>query len=1067
MGNSYDAFISYARQNSEAEASALQSGLQSFGKKWTELRALRVFRDDSAMSASSDLWRSILVGLESSRWLILILSPAAAASPWVDREVAWWLQHRDPDSILLVRDEGQIAWDNTDLDSTGLGRFSEETDCVPPSLLGAVTREPRWIDLSWYDATDSLKRRDPRFNERIADLSAAIQGRARDDVVGAHVAQARRTKRLAVGAIGLLTLLLIVSLVAAYVAVAENRRAQEELVSRIAGELAANAILLRNEIPRLAALSALAAHEIRPSEATQRALASVAQANGTVEGSIHLSNSSITAVDGDGRLIAASIGDRKVHILDAETLTPTDVIDYPAEVAGIFATYLPRTSRFFVQLRSGELHVLDVETNGTISRHLLVDFEIDQDPPTWQGLVVLDNQQFFATVTADGMLFTWDETLDATNVARPLPGCTAASGGRTVTASGDLSFYGKGTLSLICSTKGQDFLVRFDLKNGSVQTRAALPEGTPPVSSLLFLNGRYLLGTHLGVYLLDESLTIVAYPLGGIVEKIVTMRFDGFSVLVSSSRATYLLDGDFHELRLQDPIGARVQGGPAASLSVSRAQSGVIIGQTDGTISVLNGAQGSPMGIELPAAGAMAFDPDGDLVSTSGTPMAVEYLTVRLPSGTLEEKQDAERKYALPVPSFVNDLTISEKYIATVGFNQDRHGTLTVWNRRTGALIGQASTDTRDSIMNAIAISHDESMVAVTDPIDRSLSLYSLPELTLLQRANTGPRIIAPGFSSDDGAVVALTTTDTYERSVMRMALDGTIQDQVIPDADWFSISPDGLNYAVTRGNVLTIHALETHATLLERAFEEPLGKVAWSSTGDLLAVSSGRSNILIVDTATLAEKFPRVSTANGNPVYRFELWQGLSERNEATAPPRLAVLSSDDSGEVEAPAPIAVIDLADGAWKATMCRISGGSPSESEWLSLVGSEVRYVDLCAGWVAEVGVRTPYVSKSVRPSGSPVPGSSVCGPTDEELADLIIHPEARIVSRTCSDDGNWAHFYAEFYYQGNPNDVRQGHGVVRYAAAGWTVVDWSAHSLCVAAEDPELPPELLELTACSA
>ena len=44
MGNSYDAFISYARQNSEAEASALQSGLQSFGKKWTELRALRVFR---------------------------------------------------------------------------------------------------------------------------------------------------------------------------------------------------------------------------------------------------------------------------------------------------------------------------------------------------------------------------------------------------------------------------------------------------------------------------------------------------------------------------------------------------------------------------------------------------------------------------------------------------------------------------------------------------------------------------------------------------------------------------------------------------------------------------------------------------------------------------------------------------------------------------------------------------------------------------------------------------------------------------------------------------------------
>ena len=35
-------------------------------------------------------------------WLVLLASPQAAASEWVNREVSWWLTHRSPDRILIV-----------------------------------------------------------------------------------------------------------------------------------------------------------------------------------------------------------------------------------------------------------------------------------------------------------------------------------------------------------------------------------------------------------------------------------------------------------------------------------------------------------------------------------------------------------------------------------------------------------------------------------------------------------------------------------------------------------------------------------------------------------------------------------------------------------------------------------------------------------------------------------------------------------------------------------------------------------------------------------------------------
>jgi MTH538 TIR-like domain (DUF1863) len=67
-------------------------------KLWYRRRALRIFRDDTSLSATPSLWPSIEHALGQSRFLILLASPEAATSPWVRKEIAFWLEHKSADT---------------------------------------------------------------------------------------------------------------------------------------------------------------------------------------------------------------------------------------------------------------------------------------------------------------------------------------------------------------------------------------------------------------------------------------------------------------------------------------------------------------------------------------------------------------------------------------------------------------------------------------------------------------------------------------------------------------------------------------------------------------------------------------------------------------------------------------------------------------------------------------------------------------------------------------------------------------------------------------------------------
>jgi hypothetical protein len=106
--------------------------VQRFATPWYRLRTLHLFRDQTALSASSGLWTAIEAALSRAAWFVLFASPDAAASIWVEREVSWWLAHRDHRQLLIVVTDGTFEWDAGD-GGPGRARGSAVPDALDPS----------------------------------------------------------------------------------------------------------------------------------------------------------------------------------------------------------------------------------------------------------------------------------------------------------------------------------------------------------------------------------------------------------------------------------------------------------------------------------------------------------------------------------------------------------------------------------------------------------------------------------------------------------------------------------------------------------------------------------------------------------------------------------------------------------------------------------------------------------------------------------------------------------------------------------------------------------------------
>jgi hypothetical protein len=107
----FHAFMSYSHAADGRFAPALQAALQRFAKPWYRRRALHIFRDKTNLSATPGLWPTIERALADSQHFILLASPEAGRSQWVQREVDWWLARRSARTLLIVVTDGVLIWD--------------------------------------------------------------------------------------------------------------------------------------------------------------------------------------------------------------------------------------------------------------------------------------------------------------------------------------------------------------------------------------------------------------------------------------------------------------------------------------------------------------------------------------------------------------------------------------------------------------------------------------------------------------------------------------------------------------------------------------------------------------------------------------------------------------------------------------------------------------------------------------------------------------------------------------------------------------------------------------------
>jgi len=358
----YDGFISYSHQHDAVLGPALKVNLERFAKPWYKTRELRIFLDAANLAANPGLWPSIVEGLSSSRWFVLLASPSAAESRWVNREAQWWVENAPLDRLLVVGTSPGLAWDDQVQDWAAGAP-------VPAALRGAFRDEPHWIDLSQVQVGSGR----PRIPvNTVAAIAAPLRGRHLDELVGEHLRQHRRAMRLAEAAAAIMAVLTALAVIVSILAIRERDTAITERNQALSSAAAAQAPGLETAEPGLARQLMVEAYKLAPTQQAESDLLTglstpgslvqptsvsavaydpkrpelaVATAatielddpgTGAVVGGIHDAGSTALAFSPDGRLLAASKPNGTIDIWNAsQPAHPALVTRFPGPGSGV------------------------------------------------------------------------------------------------------------------------------------------------------------------------------------------------------------------------------------------------------------------------------------------------------------------------------------------------------------------------------------------------------------------------------------------------------------------------------------------------------------------------------------------------------------------------------------------------------------------------------------------------------------------------------------------------------------------------------------------------------------
>lgn len=254
----YDAFVSYKHATERSFAVDLELHLKRYSRGFLS-RPRKIFRDEQHLRLGHDLPLMIEDALLQSKFLVLLASPEAANSPWVEDEIKIWCgELQRTDRLIIILTQGNISVRDQQID---WGR----TDALPPNLQHYLKKLPLWVDLSKAREPPQRDLSNPAYKSAINAIVARFENVEPNDLLGEEWRLRRRNRTIALVTAMTLLMLLVMSIVAGIQLASRNQQLTEALDISRSRELGASARLV--SAPEALKLSAEAVSTAKTNEA--------------------------------------------------------------------------------------------------------------------------------------------------------------------------------------------------------------------------------------------------------------------------------------------------------------------------------------------------------------------------------------------------------------------------------------------------------------------------------------------------------------------------------------------------------------------------------------------------------------------------------------------------------------------------------------------------------------------------------------------------------------------------------------------------------------------------------
>jgi WD40 repeat protein len=303
--HTFDAFISYSRAD-QVFANHLKTALESY-KAPKDLglpgRHLKIFRDQSDFTGV-DYFASIGKHLGQSRSLILVCSPNARRSEYVNDEIRRFVQSRADGRVIPVLCAGMPNNEN-----------GPEAEKAFPDALYETMEMPLAVDYRGFDARKDRVNRGA-FENPWYTLLANLLDMGRNEIEQRDKRRQARQRRIQIAIAAAFFVVILAGLVISLVLWRRAVIARNEAFSR---ELAAGSLAQLETDPDRSVKLAVEALRISPTEQAEAALRESLMRNRVLAVMTGKGRINAGALSADGRVFAAGGHDKKLRIWNVQT----------------------------------------------------------------------------------------------------------------------------------------------------------------------------------------------------------------------------------------------------------------------------------------------------------------------------------------------------------------------------------------------------------------------------------------------------------------------------------------------------------------------------------------------------------------------------------------------------------------------------------------------------------------------------------------------------------------------------------------------------------------------------